>query len=569
MRMIDQIKNLIFALSIRQRIMIVAAAALAVAGVLAFTHWRQETDFLPLYTGLSAEDAGAVVQKLKEGGVEFRLSENGANVLAPSARVAELRLEMASAGIPKSGRIGFELFDKTNFGATEFSEHVNYRRALEGELERSIMSLSGVEQARVHLTFPKDSVFLESKQAGKASIVVRVRPGTKLTGQNVAALTNLVASAVEGLAPEAVTILDAHGNLLSRPKRSADPDEPQPSEATIEYRQKIEGDLLAKINASLDPLLGPEKFRAAVSVDCDFTSGEQSEETLDPNKSVMTTSQKTEESTTASAALGPPGTASNLPRPPGRATAGPGGVSRKTENISYQTSRLIRRVRLPQGAVKRMSLSILVDNDLKWEGAGKKQKRLLVPPSSERLKAVHDLVAGITGLNAERGDQLVVETLPFESTLNSEPPGMAPVEPLPVDPRIPKWLLPILADPKSMTIGVAGGAGIVLLLGALLFILFRKKKKKPSVESQAALTANAHGLTVTAEHLEAQRKAQLAEQAELQAQDELAAAASIKLPPITSKKADALLVHIRQTVQKDAPATANVLRTWLKETEGA
>ena len=132
----------------------------------------------------------------------IRLSENGTTILAPSARVAELRLEMASAGLPKSGRIGFELFDKTNFGATEFSEHVNYRRALEGELERSVMSLTEVEQARVHLTFPKDSVFLESRQPGKASVVLRLRPGAKLSAQNVAALTNLLASAVEGLTPK-------------------------------------------------------------------------------------------------------------------------------------------------------------------------------------------------------------------------------------------------------------------------------------------------------------------------------------------------------------------------------
>jgi flagellar M-ring protein FliF len=566
--MFDQLKNLISALSLRQRFTIVAAAAVTVGAVLAFTHWRQETDFRPLYTGLSAEDAGAVVQKLKETGVEFRLSDNGASVLAPSARVAELRLEMASAGLPKSGRIGFELFDKTNFGATEFAEHVNYRRALEGELERSIMSLSEVEQARVHLTFPKDSVFLESRQAGKASVVVRIRPGAKLSGQNVGALTNLVASAVEGLAPEAVTILDTRGNLLSRPKRSPDPDEPQPSEATIEYRQKIESDLLAKINASLDPLLGAEKFRAAVSVDCDFTSGEQSEETLDPTKSVMTTSQKTEESTTANASLGTPGTASNLPRPPGRSTAGSGGVSRKTENIAYQTSRLVKRVRLPQGTIKRMSLSVLVDNDLKWDGAGKNQRRVLVPPTAERLKAVHDLVAGITGLNAERGDQLVVETLPFESTLNSEPPVIAPAGPSAPDPRIPKWLLPILADPKSMAIGVAGGLGVVALVGALLFMLFRKKKK-PSAESPAALPGSAPSLTVTPEQQEAQLKAQLAEQSEMQRQLDNAAANNLKLPAITSKKGDVLLQHIRQCVEKDGLASANVLRTWLNEPEGA
>ncbi len=134
---------------------------------------------------MSPEDAAAVVQKLRESGTEFRLAENGTGVLVPSARVAELRLQMAGAGLPKTGRVGFELFDKTNFGATDFAEHINYRRAVEGELERSVMALAEVEQARVHVTFPKDSVFLESRQPAKASIMVKLRPGAKLAPANV------------------------------------------------------------------------------------------------------------------------------------------------------------------------------------------------------------------------------------------------------------------------------------------------------------------------------------------------------------------------------------------------
>ena len=256
-----QIRNIISSLSVRQRIVIVCVALLAVAGVVSLSHWSKESDFKPLYTNLAPEDAGAVVQKLKESGAEYRLSENGTTVLGPSSRIAELRLEMASAGLPKSGRIGFELFDKTNFGATEFIEHVNYRRALEGELERSIMSVAAVEQARVHLTFPKDSVFLESRQPGKASAILRLRPSSHLLPQNVTALTNLIASAVEGLTPDAVTLLDTRGNLLSLPKRAGtDPEAAQSSDASLDYRQKLENNLLAKVNATLEPLLGAGRF---------------------------------------------------------------------------------------------------------------------------------------------------------------------------------------------------------------------------------------------------------------------------------------------------------------------
>lgn len=567
--MFDQLKRLVLALPLRQRITIVAVGALVVAGILAFSRWQKESDFRPLYTGLSPEDAGAVVQKLRESGAEYRLSENGSIVLAPSARLAELRIDLASAGLPKSGRIGFELFDKPNFGATEFAEQVNYRRALEGELERTIMSVSEVEQARVHLTLPKDSVFLESRQPGKASVVVRLRPGAKLSGQNVAALTNLVASAVEGIAPESVTVLDTRGNLLSRARRPGDPDASQASDASIEYRQKLENDLLAKINSTLDPLLGAGKFRAGVSVDCDITSAEQSEETLDPNKSVMVTSQKTEEAAGANLAGGTPGTASNLPRPPGRTASGANGLTRKTENISYQTSRVVRHTRLPQGAIKRVSISVLLDHDLKWEGSGKTLKRVLTPPSAERLKVIRDLVGGIAGLDEDRGDQLVIETLPFESTVNAEPPLPPPSGPPPLDPRIPKWLAPLLADPKSMTIVAVAATGLVILVGALLFLFFRKKgkKKAPQATAVSALPGEAPP-ALTAEEREKQMQAQLAEQAALQRQLDAETLSSLKLPTVTTKKTEVLARHLRETVQKDGVNTSNVLRTWLTESGG-
>ena len=213
--------KILASLGLRQRITIVAVTLLAGCGLFALLHWKREGDFRPLFTEMAAEDAGAIVQKLKEAGVPYRLSETGGSVLVPSDRIAEWRLGMAAAGLPKSGRIGFELFDKTNFGATEFTEHINYRRALEGELERSVMSLAEVEQARVHLTFPKDSVFIEARQPAKGSVMVKLRPGARLEPPNVLAICHLVASAVEGLGPEGVSVLDMRGNLLSRPRRAA------------------------------------------------------------------------------------------------------------------------------------------------------------------------------------------------------------------------------------------------------------------------------------------------------------------------------------------------------------
>src|SRR3954453_2017089 len=399
-------KKVLANLTIRQRITIAAVALLVGFGVYELVRWQREADFKPLFTGISAEDAGAIVQKLKETGVDFRLPEEGGTVLVPSARLAEARLNLAAAGLPKTGRMGFELFDKTNLGATEFTEHVNYRRALEGELERSMMAMAEVEQARVHLTFPKDSVFLDAQQPAKASVLIKTRAGARISKQNVLAIDHLVASAVEGLSPDAVSVLDMNGNLLGRPKAPGTLDGSEGSEAGLDYRHKIENDLLVKINSTLEPLLGANKFRAGVSVECDFTGGEQSEEIFDPTKSVMVSSQRTEDVTGGSTASGVPGAASTLPRPTSRPGATSKGVSRVTENVTYQTSRTVKKTRLPAGGLRKMSLAVLVDQELTWAPEKNGFRRVLAPPSPEKLKVLHDLVAGITGFNAERGDQL-------------------------------------------------------------------------------------------------------------------------------------------------------------------
>src|SRR5580704_10633003 len=217
----DQLRNLLNVLTIVQRISIVAAVLVAAGAIAALLNYHHEGDFRPLYTAMAAEDAAPVVQKLKESGVEYRLTDGGSVVMVPSERLAESRLTLAAAGLPKSGRIGFELFDKTNFGATELVEHINYQRALEGELERSVMSMAEVVQARVHLTFPRESVFLDQQQPAKASVMVKLRPGARLSPQNVLALSNLAASAVEGLSPDSVAVIDMDGNLLTRPKRAS------------------------------------------------------------------------------------------------------------------------------------------------------------------------------------------------------------------------------------------------------------------------------------------------------------------------------------------------------------
>jgi flagellar M-ring protein FliF len=541
--MLEQWKAIWTNLSVRHRITIAATVLIAGIAVFGMTKWQHERDFKALYTGMSAEDAGSVVSKLKEMGVEFRVSDDGTTVSAPSSRQAELRLELASAGLPKTGRIGFELFDKANLGMTDFAEQVNYKRAIEGELERSMRSISEVQEARVHITFPKDSVFLESRTPGKASVLLRLRSGAKLPAQNLAGIAHMVASAVEGLTPESVAIMDIHGALLSRPKNSQD--SADLSDEAIEYRHRVERDLLTKINSTLEPLLGPDKFRAGVSVECDFTSGEQSEETYDPEKSVMTSSQKTEEVTSSASSIGGvPGTASSLPRPTGRVAGGGPSVSRRSETIAFQTSKTVRRIRLPQGAIRRVSASVLLDHGVRWEGSGAQQKKVVTPPSADTVRAIRVLVTGALGLKEDRGDQLVVESLPFETTLQATPPAATP----PASQSAPQRL------PFGLEIWmIAAAAGGVVLLGILAFAASkRRRKRKVQVQNTPALPG-----VVDAKALAAAGK----DAADVK-DTYLPAAATM-----TEEAAnmDRLIQSVRTTVGTDPALVAGVLRNWLEE----
>jgi flagellar M-ring protein FliF len=537
----NQLTRLLAGLSLRQRITIAGAALLTFGGLFAFSHWRHESDFRPLYTAMAAEDAAGVVQKLRETGVDYRLAENGGAVLVPSAKLAESRLALAAAGLPKTGRIGFELFDKNAFGATDFVEHINYKRALEGELERSVMSLAEVEQARVHLTLPKDSVFVEQQQPAKASVMLKLRPGAEISAQNVQAVTNLVASAVEGLSPESVSVVDMNGNLLNRPRRLAASDGSQITSESIEVRQQIERELVSKIHATLEPLLGRDRFRAGATVECDLTSGDQQEETFDPTHSVMASSQKTEDlmERSGNSAGGIPGTASNLPR--GNSTAGGGGgTSRRTENVTFQSSRLVRHTHIPQGVIKHMSLSVLLDQAVRWEGQGAGRHKIFEAPTTETIQSLKGLIAAATGLNTERGDQLIIESLPFESTVNAPPPETPPARPriTPTTPE-PAWLQ-MVNKYKNIAI-------LVVVALSLVFFVFRSMPRR-----QAATRPE------TPKELDVPMGAEVGE---------VAPPLEFAPSPITVEEAAPVPIpdRARELARRDPALTASVVRLWLQE----
>ncbi|MBL8242021.1 MAG: flagellar M-ring protein FliF [Bryobacterales bacterium] len=601
MAYLQQLRELYSRLSMRQRILIGGAAVLVIGLLFGLRFWQTERNFKTLFQNLSAEDAGMVLARLKESGTEVRLEDGGKIIKVPSEKVDELRIQMASAGLPKSGRIGFELFDKPNFGTSEFAEQVNYHRAVEGELERSVMALQEVESARVHITFPRQSLFLENRQPAKASVLLKLKPGADLSKPNIQAITHLASSAVDGLTPENVSVLDMRGNLLSRPRKAGESDE-ETSKELIEYRERMERDLRAKIQATLEPLLGPDAFRAVVSLECDLASGDQSEESFDPSRSVMVNSQRSEDGSTPATATGVPGTPSNLPRPTSRPGSGNGNpLFRRSENTTFQTSRIVRHIKFPHGQVKRLSASVLLDHIVKTEGG----KRVVEAPTPERIRAIKDIVSAAVGFQQERGDQIIVESLPFETTRNLEPvetAAKAPVRPrLQLPPAIPEWLripmeghlnwlieqnwLPAAAI--ALVLGIlygiyrlvrAAGAKIGSVLkktmgGVMAKLPFGKKKDKgqhvdvtldPSIES-----AHHAGELQSAEpHHEGEFKSleqQLRERELLKERLTTDALLELEIPKAEVRRVDVLTRHLSELATKDSEAVANLIRTW---TEG-
>lgn len=589
----DQAKKLLAALNPRQLITIVLMAAAVVAGVVGFSRWQREASMKPLYTGLAPEDASAIVQKLREGGVDYKISDSGSGVLVPEDKVAELRLEMAGQGLPKTGRIGFEIFDKTNFGITDFAEHVNYQRALEGELERSVMSISEVQQARVHVSLPKDSVFTDAREPAKASVLVGLRPGTRMSSANVIAITNLVSSAVEGLSPESVSVVDMSGNLLSRPRREGPNDDAQMSDGMLEYKQAVEHDLVAKINSTLEPLLGADKFRTGVSADIDMTSGEQSEETFDPSKSVMTSSQKMEDSSgTTRLNPGIPGTAANLPQeqavlsnaapapPPatpaaqqpgqaGQAAAKPAADppaaarrqgssttnTRRSENITYQSSRIVKHLKLPQGTIKRLSIAVLVDQGSHMEGKGAHAHRVVTPPDPDKLKAIQTLVGTLVGLDTMRGDQLTVEALPFDTSME-DTGSLAPVAQ-----KKPAPLFSMEAAKEKPAQYGGTAIGVAVAIAMALFVLMRNRKTAAEVQVREALPT-----VDTYEGLPA-AKAVAAAAATVTPGTQAPAIGEPARPALMPSRTEVLLTQLTENSRNNAEAWANILRGWLSEDE--
>ena len=394
-------------LSGRNKLGAMAAVALLIALAVGSWLWGSAPEYKVLYSNVAERDGGQIVTALGQMNVPYRMSEGGGAILVPAAQVHDVRLKLASQGLPRGGVVGFELMENQKLGATQFQEQVNYQRALEGELARSIQTLAAVSAARVHLAIPKPSVFLRDQQKPSASVIVNLNAGRQLERAQIAGIQHLVASAVPELAVKAVSVLDQSGNLLSSGHEA-----PGALDAgQLGYVQQIEAATIKRVTDILEPIVGRANLRVQVTAELDFSQSESTAETFKPNQTpdnaVVRSEQKSEssESTAAAGAQGIPGAASNPPdkAPAGAATAPPPQPQslRRESTVSYEVDKTVRHVRSPVGAIKRLSAAVAVNY--------KKGK----PYKAEEMAQIGALAREAMGYSKERGDSINVVNAPF------------------------------------------------------------------------------------------------------------------------------------------------------------
>jgi len=423
-------------LTMRQKVTLVLGAA-AVAGTLwVFVALLGKAEYKPLYSGLSASDGQALARRLADKNIPYELSSDGTSVRVPADQLDKARLDVATEGMPQSGRLGFELFDKPNWTGSDFAEKVNYQRALEGELERTIQTLGEIEAARVHLVLARESLFTEQEREAKASVVVKLRGG-RLGDEAQEAITHLVASAVDNLKPENVTLINAEGGAPILARGGGGADRPR-------YWAEFETALAQKVVATLEPVVGPGEARANVTAEYELGTSDSTQETYDPNAAVVLTSQISEERVADSNPEGTPGTPSNVPgkqaatgvKPPSTDKTESQGLH--TESKTFAVSKTVRHVVQPAGILKRLTAAVLVDDvvESREESGHKVETRRKRTP--EEMKQLEDLVTAAIGIDSTRGDKVAVENLSFQS-LPFEPPTRPSLTDR-VVPIVNKWI---------------------------------------------------------------------------------------------------------------------------------
>ncbi|HBI09928.1 flagellar basal-body MS-ring/collar protein FliF [Franconibacter pulveris] len=419
------------------KIPLMVAAAAAVAIIVAMVLWAKSPDYRVLYSNLSDQDGGAIVTQLTQMNVPYRFSDNGSAIMVPAENVHELRLRLAQQGLPKGGAVGFELLDQEKFGISQFSEQVNYQRALEGELARTIETLGPVKSARVHLAMPKPSLFVREQKAPSASVTLNLEPGRALDEGQISAVVHMVSSAVAGLPPGNVTLVDQGGHLLTQSNTAGR----DLNDAQLKFANDVESRIQRRIEAILGPIVGNGNVHAQVTAQLDFANKEQTEEQYHPNgdpsqAAVRSRQLNTSEQIGGAYPGGVPGALSNQPAPANNApidapqqqnnaqangqnnqqrtqttsaaNSGPRS-SQHDETTNYEVDRTIRHTKMNVGDIQRLSVAVVVNYRQLADGKP-------LPLTADQLKQIEDLTREAMGFSEKRGDTLNVVNSPFTAT---------------------------------------------------------------------------------------------------------------------------------------------------------
>ena len=549
-QLLSRLRTLFSAFSTTQLVTLAGTFVLVVGIVAGSAWWLNAPTYVLLFSDMDAESAQKVVTRLKEANIPYQLDDGGRGIRVPQDKVDELRLELSAESLPASGRVGFELFDRTQFGATQFLEQVNYRRALEGEIARTISTISEVSHARVHIAMGKDTLFGEPRPA-KASVVLKLRGTRPPSAATIAGIGNLVASSVEGLRPEAVVILDSYGRPLARPQD----DEHDPmGTAQMERQQRIERELSARVVALLEPVVGPDRVRVNVAIKLDPQSLEETQESWDPNTVVRSRQASADQSNggnslaTVAGARGNQPVSPDSPAPAQQAMASPS-QSRSSETTNFEVSRTTRHVIQPPGDVARLSVAVILDDDQATkQNEDGSVSVVRKPRSPEELQKIQALVAAAVGLETDRGDHLTVENVAFDEPIVEQGPA------------------PTMLEKYSPQIWEGSRIAVVALLGALaLFVFVRPLMRKAGVNGTAAkeLAAAQAAVPALAMPQPGQGPKTVAE-LESEIDEELNAvtaqyAESRRLPVLTRR--------VSSVTINEPESVAKLLRQWIADTE--
>ncbi len=418
-----QIKTLLKNLSLAKRITLLALVGGTILGFIFLIIWTGKPDFQLLYSNLDPEDAGAILTRLKEQKIPYQIPSNGNSILIPGERIYETRMELASQGLPQGSGVGFEIFDSTKLGMTEFVQNVNYQRALQGELSRTINGFAEIESSRVHIVMQAKSLFVEKEEPATASVILKIRYGRRLNKDQVQGIVHLVSSSISGLNPENVTVVDNRGKMLAGFKDKSTIG--GMSSDQLEYREKVEKGLENRIKTMIEGVLGLGSAIVRVSCDLDFKRQEKTEEMYNPDSKVVRSEQIFNETSNKAEInpIGIPGALSNgalskvdESKPGNRLK-----FQKQDRTVNYEIDKVISHTVEPTGKINRISVAVIVDGtyeNIKGENGSQELKYL--PRTQDEMDKLKSIVKRAVNFDAKRADEIEIVNMSFEASREGE-----------------------------------------------------------------------------------------------------------------------------------------------------